>query len=161
MRWLIVTLLLALSTLALADGSGTLTGTGKLRVQSCGKDRGAVTWTVQLTGSNWTTTVNGNNGPSGTASPVGSSGKIWNFAFDANSKTGFDLLLAAAATNLCETTVTLTQPSTVTHFNLKLNKRSTRAKLTLFARGTGSSIEGTGVGKLNLILRGPWQQVAP
>jgi len=71
-----------------------------------------VTWAVQLMGGNWTPTVSGVKGPSGTASLVGSSVQIWSF--------------------------TLTPPSAVTRLNLKLNKRDTRAKLTLFAQALGS-----------------------
>jgi hypothetical protein len=113
--------------------------------------------TVQLTGGNWTPTVSGSNGPSGSASPVGGSPKIWSFRFDQGSKGAFEQFLATLATSLCETTVTLTQPSTVTQLNLKLNERDTRAKLTLFAQAMSSSMGGLGNGNLNLTLRGPWQ----
>ena len=160
MRWLAVALFaLSLSAPALADGSGTLSGPGKIAVKSCGKDRDQVTWTVQLTGSTWASSPpGGGTGPFGTAAPVGSSGKIWNFAFDPGVKMGFDQFLAALASSLCETTVTLTGPSTVSQFNLKLNKRKTGAKLTLAVTATGVSVEGTGAGKLTMKLRGPWQE---
>jgi hypothetical protein len=116
---------------ALVDGNGSLTGPGKLKVNACGKDGDPVTWAVQLTGSDWILTVSGGKGPSGTASLLGSSLQIWS--------------------------VTLTPPSAVTNSNLMLNKRDTRAKLTLFAQALGSSIGGMGNGNLKMVLRRPWQ----
>jgi hypothetical protein len=158
MRWLLAALVLALSAPAFADGSGSLSGTGKLKVKGCGGDSSPMTWNLDVTGGAFT--IDG--GPAGgTAMPVGASGKIWNLAFDANTKAGFDMFLAAIASNLCETQVTLTQPSTVSQFNLKLNKRQTRAKLTLFVSGSGVSIEGASTGTLKLKLRGSWQAAQP
>ncbi len=159
MRWLSILLLLAISAPALAqDGGGTLSGTARAKVKpDCGKDRLAVAWVFQSTAGSWTATVGGSASLAGTAVVAGNSGKNWNLAFDAMSKTSFDQALAAWATDLCETPVTLSQPSSITHFNLKLNKRRTRAKLTMFATGHGTTIAGAGTGKLKTILRGPWQ----
>jgi hypothetical protein len=140
-------------------GTGTFDGPAKLRVKpGCGKDTTFSTWTFTGTGGAWTATVTSGAGVlAGTSAAVGSSGKIWNLAFDGPSKAAFDAGLAAAASSLCDATVTLNGPATITHFNLKLNKRNTRGKLTLFAQATGSTLEGTGRGTLKLIKRGPWQ----
>jgi hypothetical protein len=102
-------------------------GAGKLKVKSCGKDGSPVTWAVQRTGGNWAT-VSGGKGPYGTASFVGSCVLIGSFTFDQGSQGAFDPFLATLATSSCETIAT-TQPSTATHFDLKLNARDMRAYL--------------------------------
>jgi hypothetical protein len=158
MRWITLALALALAAPALAqDGSGTLIGSTKAKVKGCGKDHLPTSWGFQSTAGEWTATVGGLASLSGTAVAVGSSGKIWNLAFDGESKQSFDDSLEDWATQLCGTAVTLVDPTSIPHFNLKLNKRRTRAKLTLFAHGTGATIEGEGKGKLKSILRGQWQ----
>ena len=163
MRWWIVVLGIVSSVPALAQvGTGTFTGPTTLKVKpGCGKDSQTSTWSFVGTGGAWTSTVDGNPGPAGSATPLGSSGKAWRLAFDANSKAGFDLAMTAWASELCGLPVTLAAPSTVTHFDLKLNKRQTRGKLTLRARATGSTLEGSGNGTLKLVKRGPWQVAQP
>lgn len=138
-------------------GDGNLSGPGVLKVKpDCGRDNEMLTGTWQLTANGgWQALTSGNPLLIGTKSAVGSSGKIWNLAFDASSKLAFDAELAARASALCGVAVTI-QPSTVTHFNLKLNKRKTRAKLTLMARASGSSAAGNGRGTYKAIARGAW-----
>jgi hypothetical protein len=160
MRWLLAALVLALSAPALADGGGALSGVGRLKVKGCGGDRVSLTWDLQVAGGNFTTMVGGSPGPSGTATPVGNSGQIWSLSFDAPSRRAVDLFLESIASSLCETQVTVLS-SNVTHFDLKLNKRDTRGKLTLFVRGTGMSSEGTSQGTLKMQLRGSWQATQP
>jgi hypothetical protein len=159
MRWNLLVLSLLLAGPGAAQvGTGTFDGPAKLRVKpGCGKDTTFSTWTLTGTGGAWTAAVTGGPVLAGTATSVGSSGKIWNLAFDAASKATFDAGLADAASDLCGTSVTLSAPATITHFDLKLNKRNTRGKLTLFAQATGTTLEGTGRGTLKLIKRGPWQ----
>jgi hypothetical protein len=153
-------LLCLLTSPALAQvqgGDGNLSGPGVLKVKpDCGRDSEMLTGTWQLTANGgWQALTSGNPLLTGSKSAVGNSGKIWNLAFDASSKLAFDAELAARASALCGVAVTM-QPSSVTHFNLKLNKRKTRAKLTLMARGSGSSAAGNGRGAYKAIARGAW-----
>jgi len=151
------------STPALAQvaGTGDFSGdTAKLRARGCGKDRvGAFgTWELLADGS-WTGTVDSVVTLSGTHTAQGASNKIARLAFDAESKASFDDTLEDWATALCGAEVTLDEPgSAVTHFNVKLNKRRTRAKLTLRAIGTGSTGEGSSAGRFKAIVRGPWTE---
>lgn len=165
LRSMLVCLALAFassSAFAQVAGEGSFSGgTAKLRARGCGKDRvGAFgTWALLADGS-WTGTVDSVVTLSGTHVAQGASGKIARLTFDMESKGLFDDALEAWASTLCGTPVTLNAPSAVTHFNVKLNKRRTRAKLTLIAVGTGSTIEGSSAGRFKAIVRGPWTQAA-
>jgi hypothetical protein len=160
MRWCILAFVVLSSVPALAQvGMGSFSGPATLKVKpGCGKDTERSTWDVVGTGGTWTSTIDGGAGPSGTSTPRGNSGRIWELAFDANSKSLIDIALTAWASELCELPVALDAPSEVRRFDLKLNTRKTRGKLTLRARAEGSTSEGAGTGTLKMIKRGPWQE---
>ncbi|HEU4429575.1 MAG TPA: hypothetical protein VFT98_12520 [Myxococcota bacterium] len=165
MRSMVVCLAFAFaSTSALAQvaGEGDFSGdTAKLRARGCGKDRvGAFGEWALLGDGSWTGTVDSVVTLSGTHIAQGSSNRIARLTFDAESKLAFDAALEAWATGICTVPVTLDAPSAITHFNVKLNKRRTRAKLTLRAVGTGSTSEGSSAGRFKAIVRGPWTEAA-
>ena len=162
MRWIFVCLALtcaATSSLAQIAGTADLSGNGKLKAKGCGKDREGLVGTWDFLGDGtWTGTTDGVLVLSGTHASQGASGKIASLTFDLASKTFFDDALESWASALCGIPVTLMQPSSISHFDLKLNKRRTRAKLTLFASGTGSTSEGSSTGRYKAIVRGPWTE---
>lgn len=161
MRWWILALALALSSPAFAqDGTAVLnTGSGTIRVKpGCGKSSQPLFGTWVFAGGSWTATSGGSLDLSGTSTPQGMSGKVFTLQFDAQSKDEFDDALESWASAVCGVPVTLQgQGTTVTSFSLKLNKRATRAKVTLFATGSGTSAAGNGTGTYKAIVRGTWQ----
>lgn len=164
MRWQLLAILLLAAAPALAqDGSAALnSGKGTIRVKpGCGKDSQPLFGTWDFAAGAFTATTTGNPVLSGTSTAQSMSGKNFRLAFDAPSKALFDAALESWASALCGIPVTLSAPSTVTHFDLKLNKRRTRAKLTLKAFGNGSSSEGTGRGSYKATVRGAWQDALP
>jgi hypothetical protein len=161
MRWWLVALALALSAPAFAqDGTAMLSsGKGTIKVKpGCGKDSQPLFGTWVFSAGTWTATSGAGLDLSGTSAARGMSGKVFDLQFDAQSKDEFDDALESWASAVCGVPVTLqAQGSTVSSFSLKLNKRQTRAKLTLFATGNGTSAAGKGVGTYKAIVRGSWQ----
>jgi hypothetical protein len=154
--------LFAASAVAQVAGTGDFSGdTANLRAVGCRRDRvGAFGEWVLLADGTWTGTVDSVVTLSGTHMEQGSSGNIARLTFDAESHALFDDALEAWASAICGAEVTLNAPSAVTHFDIKLNKRRTRAKLTLRAIGTGSTGEGSSAGRFKAIVRGPWTEAA-
>ena len=149
----------ATAGLAQASGNGALSGTARIKVKpECGKNRQAVNANWTLSGSSFSALTLGNGTPAltGSASTQGASGRIFRLAFDAPSQAIFDDALESWASFVCGgTPVTLARVN-VTHFDLKLNKRKTRAKVKLYARGAGTSPLGAGTGSYKAIERGSW-----
>ncbi|MBM4383966.1 MAG: hypothetical protein FJ091_11420 [Deltaproteobacteria bacterium] len=145
----LVLLFAATSALAQASGNGSLSGTARIKVKpECRKNRQAVNADWVLSGNGFSAQTPGNGTPAltGSATAQGASSRIFRLSFDAPSKAIFDAALESWATFVCGgTPVTLTSVS-VTHFDLKLNKRKTRAKVKLYASGTGTSPLGPGTG---------------
>jgi hypothetical protein len=147
------------SALAQASGNGALSGTARIKVKpECGKNRQAVNANWVLNGAAWTAQTPGAGTPAltGSATPQGASGRIFRLAFDQASKAIFDDALESWASALCGTPITMNAGSRVSRFDLKLNKRKTRAKLTIHASATGTSPLGSGTGTYKAIERGNW-----
>ena len=163
MRWQLLALALLISLPAFAqDGTANLdSGKGTIRVRpGCGKDSQPLHGTWVFTNGAFTATTTGSPVLAGTSTAQGSSGKSFLLSFDLPSRALFDDALESWASALCGTPITLMQ-SSISHFDLKLNKRRTRAKVRLFARGEGTSVEGNGTGKYKAIVRGSWQDALP
>lgn len=160
-KWglVLAVLFAATSASAQASGNGALAGTARIKVKpECGKDRQAVNANWTLGGGTWSAQTPGNNTPalSGAATAQGASGRIFRLSFDAGSKAIFDDALESWASGVCGTPITMTAGSSVSRFDLKLNKRKTRAKLTIHASATGTSPLGSGTGTYKAIERGAW-----
>jgi len=156
---LVVGMFAASAALAQASGNGALAGTARIKVKpDCGKDRQAVNANWILNGATWTAQTPGNGTPAlgGSASAQGASGRIFRLTFDQASKTIFDDALESWASARCGTPITMNAGSSVSRFDLKLNKRKTRAKLTIHASATGTSPLGSGTGSYKAIERGSW-----
>ena len=165
MRWLIPALFLALAAPAFAqDGTASLNfGKGTIRVKpGCGKNRQPLFGTWVFSGGSWTATTTGNPVLEGTSVARRSSRRAFALAFDGPSKLLFDDALESWASAVCGIPVTLQRPpgTTLSRFSLKLNKRSTRAKVRLAARGTGTSSAGSGTGTYKAVVRGSWTAAA-
>lgn len=133
-------------------GSGTLSGSERLKVKTCGKDGGSISiaFTFAANGA-WTANVNG-DAFAGTSTTTG---RVARLTFDAGSLTLLDAALESFATDLCEETVAITSLS-VNQATLKVNKRGTRAKLALTASGTGTGTV-TATGTYRIKASGAWQ----
>lgn len=155
----LVVLFASSSALAQASGNGALAGTARIKVKpECGKNRQAVNANWALSGGSFSAQTQNNGTPAltGNVTAQGASGRIFRLAFDAPSQALFDAALESWASAVCGgTPVTLTSVN-VTHFALKLNKRKTRAKLTIHASATGTSPLGSGTGSYKAIERGGW-----
>ena len=147
------------------DGGGNLTGAERLRVPGCGRDGGPTFLSVSL-GSNgaWTASMSDTpTGPtvvtySGTSTTVG--GRIMLLALNTASLAALETALEADSSTLCEAAVTIS--SLTTRAALKVNKRETRARIGLHARGTGTIAGGgDGNGIYHVRARGPWSPPQP
>jgi hypothetical protein len=164
MRWQLLAILVLISAPAFAqDGSANLdSGKGTIKVKpGCGKNSQPLFGTWTFSAGTFTATTTGNPVLSGTSVAQGMSNKNFRLTFDGPSKALFDDAMESWATAVCGLPVTLSAPTTVSRFDLKLNKRRTRAKVTLKASGTGATSQGTGRGKYEAIVRGSWQDALP
>ncbi len=165
MRWMLFAAALMISFPALAqEGTATLnSGKGTIRVKpGCGKNSQPLYGTWVFSAGTFTATTGGNPALSGTTAPLGSSGKSLRLTFDGPSKALFDDALESWATALCGTPVALIgQGTSISQFDLLLNKRRTRAKVRLTATGSGTSALGNGTGTYKAVVRGAWQAATP
>lgn len=164
MRWMLFAAALMFSFPALAqEGTATLnTGKGTIRVKpGCGKNSQSLFGTWTFAAGTFAATTTGNPVLAGTSTAQGASNKVFRLTFDGPSKALFDDAMESWASALCGTQITLLQPSAISRFDLKLNKRQTRAKVTLMAAGNGTSALGNGTGTYKAIVRGAWQPTTP
>jgi hypothetical protein len=133
-------------------GSGTLSGSERLKVKTCGKDGGAISIAFSFDANGaWTANVNGDV-YSGTSSTTR---RVAQLTLGSGSLALLDASLESFATDLCEEPVAVTSLS-VTKATLKVNKRGTRAKLAMKAAGTGTgSVTATGTYRIKA--SGSWQ----
>ena len=142
------------------DGGGNLAGAERLRVRGCGRDGGPLFLSVSL-GSNGAWTAAASATPTGPviATYTGTSttvhGRVMRLTLDATSLAALETALEADASTLCEEAVTIS--SLTTRAALKVNKRETRAWISLRARGMGTTAGGgDGNGIYGVRARGPW-----
>lgn len=160
MRWMILTLALLIPVSALGqEGTGALNfGKGTIRVRpGCGSNRQPLYGTWVFTAGTFTATTTGNPVLAGTSTARTPGGRRFNLTFGAPSKALFDDALESWASAVCGVQVVLSQPTTISRFALKLNKRRTRARVALSALGNGTSAAGDGTGRYKAIVRGSWQ----
>lgn len=118
-------------------GSATLRCTAHLKVQRCGGFGDSFRVTFQLRDDGTWVVASDTGTYSGTYAVTDDAGRKLALAFDADSEAGFVAGLAADASELCRTPVTV---GTVTprKFGLTFNRRHTRAKLSIRLTGTGT-----------------------
>jgi hypothetical protein len=149
---LTISVLFAASAQAQTAGSGTLTGTQRLKASGCGKDSAPVSVAMSLAGDGaWTATA-GDDDFAGTST---TSGRTASLAFDGASTALLDSALEILVSGLCDDDVSINSIS-VTTARLKVNKRQTSAKLRVKVVGTGTSSEGSGTGTYRIKASGPW-----
>src|SRR5579871_30745 len=156
MRTLMLLLLASITASpALAiTGSGTLTGHSTLTAGRCGRDRARFTVVVSLRDDGtWSVT-----GPEiapfgGTYAPKGRSGRKLALTFDDASRAGFVGELTGDVSSLCRLPVTVTD-ATQKAFVLTLNRKQSRATLTLRYRLAGMANGKRGRASIELIGHG-------
>lgn len=134
-------------------GSGTLTGSDRIRASGCGGETSSLSVAFTLAGDgSWTADVDGEDfaGTSTTA------GRVTRLTFSGPSLALLELGLEDSASELCDDTITINS-LTVTQAQLKVSKRGDRAKLQIKARAAGTSSEGNGTGKFRAKATGAWQ----
>jgi hypothetical protein len=147
----------AMTSAAFASGTGTFIGADRLQVTRCGSDPNPQTVDFTLTPSGGWTAIVGGNTYTGT-STASSSGRNVTLALDGPSFALLTQVLVTQASQLCNEIVSVTTLA-VTRATLKLNKANTAAKLRVRAMAAGTAASGTGRGKYDLKVSGPW--VAP
>ena len=152
----------AASAQTFPDGAGNLAGADRLRVPGCGRDGGPVSLAVTLGSNGAWTAAGGGASYSGTSTVSrGSYGRrVMRLTLDAASLAALETALEADASTLCEEAVTIS--SLTTRAVLKVNKRETRARIGLLARGVGTTAGGgDGNGIYGVRARGPWTATQP
>jgi hypothetical protein len=135
-------------------GSGTLTGSDRVKASGCGGETSSlsVAFTLAANGT-WTADVDGEVF-AGTSS---NAGRVARLTFDGASLALLEAGLEDSAIELCEDDTIEIDSLTVTQAMLKVNKRGDRAKLQIKARASGTSSEGSGTGKFRAKATGAWQ----
>lgn len=129
-------------------GSGSLSGRERLRVEDCTRDAGSanVAFTLAANGA-WSASAHGQlyTGTSNTTR------RTTRLAFDGGSEALLSAHLDDEAEDDCEGNFSLTELGGT----LKVNKRETRAKLRIDARGNGVFVRGVHA-KFRLKAKGRW-----
>jgi hypothetical protein len=138
-----------------APGGGLLAGRIVFAVKGCGRERSesGIVASVAADGT-WVATTEGRT-YSGSWTPLGPSGRLLDLSFDAGSLAEFLSTLTDDASALCRAPVTVTS-ATRRRFALALDRRRTRAKVTLRYHLTGATAAGAGSASYRLTAKGPW-----
>ena len=142
---------------ALTGDGGVLTGKEKAKVQRCGGDKGSLTWNVVLAPNGDWSMYDGSNTFTGTSTPTGKGGKH-NLSFNGPSQALFISTLESRASDECGTAISVTS-SQQKKFQLKVNKKATKAKVLLKYKFLGSGGGETGKGKYGASAKGAWGPV--
>lgn len=140
---------------AQVGGSGQLVGKSILSVQGCGRDRANLATSIAVAGDGTWTAQSPDGTFSGTHTPRGTSGRKLDLRFDAQTEAEFIAGVAEDVGKLCEAPATVTLAELKT-FLLKLNRKRTKAKLTLSYRFEGAAAGVSGTAKYRLRAKGPW-----
>lgn len=140
-------------------GGATLASTTKLKVEGCPTRRGSgpTTYVLAADGS-WSATVGSDTLP-GTATSSSPNGRLWTIAYPPEALDEIASSLEESAGLACSSTFTIS--SRQASATLKLNKRQTRAKVTLQATFTGDAGGTPHNGTFKATGAGAWGTSAP
>jgi hypothetical protein len=157
-RRLILALLIVVPAVAhAASGTASLTGTSKLAVKGCGRDRGvfSASLTVAADGT-WSTQVTGEERIAGTYTTKGHAGRKLVLTFDAATAATLAASIASDVTTLCQSEPATVTSSTIKVLTLTLDRKLTKATLLMRATFTGSAGGRSGTATYKVLGRGPW-----
>ena len=150
----VVLALMVSSVDAQVIGSGNASGTDKLRVKGCGKGKAPAILNFTLfSDGTWVAVDEEGINLSGSHTAV--SDKKFDLAFDASSETVFVGVLASAASEICQQSVSVTSALRKKFF-LKRNKKRTKAKVRVKYSFTGTAAGESGTAKYILKAGGPY-----
>lgn len=160
--WILHALLSAFFLLATVAEGLALTGSlavrsaqAQFKVQHCGGFRDRVPVTVQLRDDGTWLAVTDEPAFSGTYTVADASGRKLALAFDPDSEAGFHANVASDASGLCRTAVSVTS-LTAKVFEIKFNRKGTRAKFNIRFVGTGTAGRRSGRVTNRLTGEGRW-----
>ena len=138
------------------SGSGSLSGTSRLRARGCGAYRANFSGTL-LVGIDGTWIAQVEDGSfAGTSTPIGRSGRKIRLALDAPSTAALGASIAEDISTTCElpaVTVTSSRPKGLT---LALDRTLTKAKFIIKYALKGTAGDHSGTATYKLLGRGPW-----
>jgi hypothetical protein len=149
----LVFLLTAGTVYAQSEG-GILSGKEKAKVQRCGSEKGSLTWDAELQQNGDWSAFDGVNTFTGTSTATGKGGKN-NLSFDAPSLALFISTLESRATSACGPAITVTAQQQK-KFQLKVNKKATKAKVLLRYKFLGQAGGQDGKGSYAASAKGDW-----
>jgi len=141
-------------------GSGTLFARDKLVAKGCGKVKVSGSQVVAMKADGtWTATDDGGSGLGGTYVPVGTKGRAFDLDFDGPSLVLFRTMLEQDLSELCQALVQVTTID-AKRFRLKLNRKSSKARVKAKFRLTGTANGQSGKGSFKVAAKGPWTATA-
>jgi hypothetical protein len=141
-------------------GSGTLFAKDKLVAKGCGKVKVSGSQVVAMKpDGTWTAADDGGGALGGTYVPVGTKGRAFDLDFDGPSLLLFQTMLEQDLSELCEASVQVTAIDTK-RFRLKLNRKSSKARVKANFRLTGTANGQSGKGSFKVKAKGPWTAMA-
>ena len=141
---------------AAATGGGQLSGRSALAVKGCGRDRASLVLTfVMGADATWTAHDQAGSQFSGAYAMRRANGRLFDLQFDAATSTGFVAIVVSDVGQLCHAAATLTSMEQ-RRFVLQLNRRRTKATLSLTYRFAGTADGRSGTARYHAKLKGPW-----
>lgn len=156
-RLVLALLILAPAVLYAASGTASLTGTSKLAVKGCGRDRGVFSASLVVAADGtWSAQATGGDRFAGTYTTKGHAGRKLVFTLDAAATAALAASIAEDVTTICESPPATVTSSRMKVLTLTLDRKLTKATLVMRAVFTGSAGGRSGTATYKVLGRGPW-----